>query len=358
MLLYKKYIIGTIIPPFFTITAVFTFLVWIIQTLKFIYLLDNGVRLKHFFGLAVLLIPFLLFMILPIILVITIIFVYNRMMEERQITAFRNSGISNYQIAKPALFVAFVVTIFSFYLSAYLMPVSYSSLKEQLGYFKNNYVSNIIEPKIFNQISKHTTIYVNKKTPDHLLKGIILFENKATTSRSIIFAKEGRVVISKDQIAEFHLSEGVRHSYDKNNNITKLSFDNLIVSLVNENIESGSKNKNSAELFLHEMFWPDSDISSDRKNRLVTDAHLRIIWPVFNFVFVFLALSVFLHQSYNRKSQVKQFIWAFLPVIIAAYIHFTAQKVAYHNLQYIYLCYINIFLCIFFGVWQNMKKKI
>ena len=131
MYIYSKYIAKTIIPVLFVITIVLTSLVWIVQVLNLVSLLEKGVELKSFIKLVSLLIPYLLFMIMPIISVIGVIYVYARLQDERQLIILRGAGLNNYEIAKPALLVATILTIIAAYISAYLMPVSYNNLKKK-----------------------------------------------------------------------------------------------------------------------------------------------------------------------------------------------------------------------------------
>ena len=345
-------------PSLATLTLVLTSLVWITQTLRMIHLIDKGIEFSYFLKLVLFIIPSLLFMILPIITVLSVVHVYNRLQDERQIVILRSSGLSNFDLAKPALMVATIVTIIAYLISAYLMPLSYNKLKEGLTNFREGYVSNIIEARTFNQISKNSTIYVDNKNSDGSLEGIVLFDNKLPKNRTILFAKNGRIIISDQYKTSFELTSGLRHSYDQLGNLTKLYFDHLVVAINGESSDSTYRQRTSLELYIQEMIWPDKKLSQEKQNRLITDGHLRIVWPLFNFAFVFLALSVFLNQPYNRKSHIKQFILTFLPILLSSYIHFTVQKIAYKDLNYIFLCYLNVILCIIFSIWQSTKKTL
>ena len=360
MYIYSKYIAKTIIPVLCVITIVLTSLVWIVQVLNLVSLLEKGVELKNFIKLVALLIPYLLFMIMPIISVIGVIYVYTRLQDERQLIILRGAGLNNYEIAKPALFVATILTIIAAYISAYLLPVSYNSLKTSISNVKETYVSNIIGNRTFNQISKYTTIYVDRKNKNNEMQGIILFDNKIPENKTIFFAKKGEILNSDQQNTKFLLSEGLRHSYDAQGNITTLHFDHLVIEITSETQDDADpyRAKTSMELFIPQMLWPSLSIPIEKQNRLITEGHSRLIWPLFNFVFVFLALATFLNFSYTRKTQVKQFIYTFVPVLIASYFHFTLQKMAYKDLDYIFLCYGNVFICIIFSMWQSTRNSL
>jgi len=358
MLTYKTHILKNIIFPLISIILLTTFVVWIVQILRLTPLIEQGIRIKSFLKLIIFLLPSLLFMILPIVTVISVIYVYNRLQEERQLVILRSSGLSNYDLIKPALLIAIIVTIISYYISMYLMPLSYSNLKQGLNNFKENYLTSMIHPKTFNSISKDYTIYVDTKSSNGLMQGIVLFDNKTPSSKTILFAKSAIITSSTPYIVELELIGGARHSYDQLNHLNKLYFDRLNVVISNNEDNSAQRTKTSIELYIHEMIWPDENFSTDRQKRLIIDGHLRIIWPLFNFGFVFLGLSIFLTQPYYRQSYIKKFLFVFCPILLAAYFHFTLQKIAYKDTDYIFLGYANAIICIIFGAWQSNKNVI
>ncbi len=357
MLIYKKYIAKAIFYPFISLSFILTSLVWITHILKFLPLLDKGISSVDFFKVIILVVPSLFFMISPLISVISVIYVYNKLQEDRVLIILKASGLSNFAITKPALIVATFITLVSYYVSLYLTPLSYSKLKYELHDFRENYVSNIIVEKTFNHLSKYITIYVEKKNADGSLKGIVLFDNKAPKNHSVLFANSGKVIM-RNTVPLFQLQDGFRQSFDENNNITKLHFDDLLIEVQRNDAIKESRNKTSLELYIHEMLWPDSEFSEQKKIRLVLDAHQRLIWPLFNYCLVFLALSMFLTYTHNRGSNIKQITYTFLPLLIVAYFHFSLQKIAYQEPLYIFVCYLNIFLCIVFSVWKTNKRTI
>ncbi len=355
---YKKYIAKSIVPPMFLLAFILTTLTWITQILRLLPLIDRGLRFKDFFQLIILFIPYLLFMILPIISVVSTLYIYGKLQNERQIIVLRSSGLNNFALLKPALFVSVITTIFAFYLSMYLMPLSYGKLKEGLDDFKQGYVSNLIEAKTFNQISKETTIFVENKKAGNLMENLVIFNNKEPHEKEIIFAKKGKIINSEHTKTRFELLDGLRQAYDNKGKMTKLYFDNLSVVIEPDSKKVNSRKTATIELYIHELIWPDKNLRIDRQNRLITDGHLRIVWPMFNFAFVFLGLSIFLNYPFNRREKLKQYLYTIAPILCASYFHFTLQKFAHKNIEYIFLCYVNVFVCIIFSTWQSTKNSI
>ena len=359
MYIYSKFIIKNIIPVLCMLTLVLTGLIWIVQILNLVNLLDKGIALKDFLVITILLLPYLLFIILPIVSVFAVIYVYSRLQSERQILVLRSAGLNNYGISKPTLIVALTTTLIAYFISIYLLPISYSSLKSNLNNFKNSYISNIIEAKTFAQVSKSINIYIDQKHSGNFFEGVVLFDNKIPESRTVYFAKKGKIVNFGSHKTGFELSQGIRHSYDARGNLTKLYFDNMVVEVTgNKTVNADIRNRTNLELFIHEMIYPDPKLPIEKQKRLIADGHLRIIWPLYNFAFVFLSLSIFLSFSYNRREYIRQYIYTFIPIISVLYFHFTLQKIAYKDLNYIFPCYANVFICIIFSIRQSMRNKL
>jgi len=344
MLVYQKYIIKCILVPVLLITFVSTGLIWITQILKLLYLIDKGIDISYFCKIILFIVPSLLFVIIPFVTIIGIIFVYDRLSNERQLIILKNVGLSNFKLAKPALVFSLFTTIFAYFISGFLMPYSYGKLKSNLTFIKDNHISKIITAKTFNQISKTITIFVRENSPNGELKGLVLFDNRDAENSVILFARTGILRINNNTPI-IYLKEGNRQAYDSNNNLTKLYFDNISIELKNLQVgENNGFNKDINEYYINELLKPASYHTEQKKMKLIAEGHQRILWPLYSFSLTFLSLSIFLSYSYSRKFQIKPILSAASGIIIVTCLHFTSQNLAARNLQFIYLSY-SILLC-------------
>lgn len=344
MLIYKRYIIKSIIPSLLVIVFSITTLVWITQVLKLLYLIDKGVQVGHFLSLIILVLPYLLFTLLPFATVISIIYIYSYLSEGRQLIILQNSGLSNIQLASPALLIAFSVTLFAYYISSILLPVSYSKLKEDLYFMRNNYATNIVSEKTFTQISKGITVYFDEKMLDGRLKGLVMFDNRMVNNPKILFANVGIFKINESQ-PTLRLLNGVRQEYDTNGNITNLLFESLTVKLVDHNVERLTQNESNKEIneyYIKELLHPSKQLTTQRRIKLIAEGHQRIIWPMYNLVLAALALAIFLYQPYNKQSNFKQILLTAVAVSVITYLHFALQNLASRDLNFVFVCYANV----------------
>lgn len=360
MLLYRKYFIKNILPLLIVITFSMTSIVWITQILKLLYLFDKGIKVMDFCSLIILVLPTLLFILLPVITVITVIYIYNNLKIERQLIILQTSGVGNLQLALPALYVALIVTLLAYYISSTIMPLSHINLKSRLSFIKNNYISSMIEEKTFNKITKDITVYIDKKSAGNAMSGVIIFDNRNTDNPSVVFAGSGILDIYENNPV-FELSKGIRQEYDINGNLTQLTFDSLMIKLQNDNpliSQRTNRNKEANEYYIKELLAPPADLSLMKKIKLIAEAHQRIIWSLYNFALPFLALAVFLKYPYSKKTTFIPILFAASSVLIATSIHFILQNFASKNLNLVFACYLNVFLVLAIGLYLLVHKKI
>lgn len=354
MNLYQRYIISNIISIFLILLFVITGLVWLSQTIKLIPLMEQGLGFLEFLKVTVLLLPFLLFPILPFALVLAIGIVYNKFSYEREIIVLSNVGLSQWKVIKPAILVSCIVAILGYSLSFYLLPFSTAKLKSKLRYIRDNYASNFIQEKTFTSLSKDIIIFVNEKISETKLKGVVIFDNSNPQKKVVFFAESGHVGIQK-QHPSVDLISGMRQEIDQESGyLSKMYFKSLSVSLNNYakcNIGSTdpkcfpssiNKNRDMNELFLLELLYPDSDLPDDKKIKLMSEFHQRILWPLMIIVLPLIFLSVFMQKPYSRRGNSKIIGKGILLSLVLVMLHFIFYNLASKNLIIGLLCYINI----------------
>ena len=91
--------------PAFTAAA----LVWLTQSLRFIELvLDRGLSFWVFLELTSLLLPSFFAVILPITTFVVVLFIYQRMAGDREVTVMRAAGLSTFALSRAAFSARFL----------------------------------------------------------------------------------------------------------------------------------------------------------------------------------------------------------------------------------------------------------
>ncbi len=360
MLIYRRYIIKIILPYLALITFALSGIIWLTQVMKLLYLIDKGIRVSHFLNVALLVIPSLLFVVLPFATVCAVIYSYHQLNEERQLIILKSAGISNFQLAIPALFVGCLATVLSYCLSVYLLPLSYSKLKTQLELNKNNYAFSIINEKTFSQLSKSMVIYVNKKLPNNVVNGLVLFDNRNKKEDTIIFAEIGKFKSYPDRDV-FYLQNGARQAYDFNGNLTRLYFKFLTLELTNAKLQNQQQqllNRDINEYYIGELLNPDNKLPAPRKHKLIAEGHQRLIWPLYNTILPFIALAVLLSKTYGTRNKTNRLLITIISTALLTGLHFSFHNVAAKDVTFSWLCYANLICSVIAGVFLYLHKRL
>lgn len=365
MPIYQRYIISNIISIFLILLFVITGLVWLSQIIKIISLMEQGARFLDFLNITILLLPVLLFPILPFAVVLAVGAFYNKFSYEREIIILSNARLSPWKVIKPAIMVASFIAILGYAVSFYLLPISTAKLKSKLRYLKDNYASNFIQEKTFSTVSKDIIIYVSEKISPSKLKGIVIFDNSNKDKKVIIFSQSGTINLQQNY-ASLDLFNGMRQEVDQETgHLSKMHFKSISVALDNNpkcDINSTdpkclpvNRNKDMNELFINELIYPDQNFSKEKKIKLKAEFHQRIIWPLIIILLPVLFLSVFMQKPYSRRGNSKIISKACLFSLSLIILHFIFYNLASKYILAGIFCYINIGL--FFGLSYYLLAK-
>jgi lipopolysaccharide export system permease protein len=337
-------LVKTFMLVFLIITSVAVFQ----QSLKIFMAIENGISIYFILKAIAFSIPQIINFILPFIITITTILVFNSLKKDRQILIYWSIGLSNIQISKPSLFFSFIIMIISLINNIFLLPISISELKELTFDIKQNYINSFIHKKSFNHLSQNLVLYSDDKYQNGSYKDIILFEFK--DNLAIFIAKSGNFSIASDIV--FNLKHGMRHTLDKNNNPQFLSFEELNFSILAPK-NFNKRTKDIKEKAISELFYPDKDLDEIKKHKHYVEANSRIINSILCFSLPYLILSIFLMTNYKRNEGMYSIICCFLIallliIMINIFFSLAIKQYLYNYVPYLLICTSLILSSIFY----------
>lgn len=133
------YIAKQIFVGFLLVTFSLLSILWLTQSLRFVELITNkGLPLSLFIEMTSLLMPRLYIILSPIALFVAVLFVYNRMLSDRELVVMKSAGISPWQNAKPALFMGIALSVFGLYVNNIGIPQAEKAFNELEWKVKND----------------------------------------------------------------------------------------------------------------------------------------------------------------------------------------------------------------------------
>ena len=285
----------------FVIVAV----VSLVEISQFAHFISSKKVAQQFLNIFVFSVPTLLFRIFPILTYISVIYTYVSLIKNKNIFLLKSVGLNSLSIAVPGLIFSILITLVSYYITASLMPYSYGRLKNFLYNLKNTQITEFIKEKIPNKISSNLTIYIDKKIDQYTFENIVLLDDNK--QYKIFIADKARIIL-EDKLLKIELFNGFVHiisnkhspqssekhldneldnsnEYIKNNDLKNFEFNNMSINLDLSAKFLPRKKSNHNEFYIKELFTD--------KNQ-TTFILQRLLWPLYNFILVYLGLGVLL----------------------------------------------------------------
>jgi lipopolysaccharide export system permease protein len=305
MKIYKKYLAKSLILNYLVTIFSLSMIVWLTQGLKFLNLIvETGIAISDYLYVSTLLMPPLLLLLSPISLFIAAILCYNRLYNSRELNVLMGIGISKLELLKPTLFIAAIIIIINYFLSLYIIPISNYKFREKVDFYRNNFITMIVQEGVFLHPSKDLTLYFSKKQGDEFEN---VFINDARDNNHILITAQNGKITKKNNKNYMLLTNGSRISFD-NKNYHILYFTDTMIDL---NLQKDLKTKPLVAINEMSFFELITNYKADliRKNKITSELNYRIIWPLLNIVSVMIAITAIIAGDFTRRGRRKEIFY-------------------------------------------------
>jgi len=173
---------------------ILTGLSWMMQIMSMMkFLLTYGISFGSFVYMTSLMIPFIVSIIIPFVTFIAVIFVYNKMISENEITVMAASGLSPWQIAKPALKFAAILTVLHLILNIWLVPASQAQFYTTKWNLRYGLAHLKLQEAAFTKLANGLVVYVDNVS-GHDLNQVMLSDMREENNQVLMFAQRGKLV--------------------------------------------------------------------------------------------------------------------------------------------------------------------
>lgn len=305
---YVLYIMKNLAWPTLLITASLTGIIWLTQALRFIdFIVNRGLSIGNFIYITSLLFPSLLLLLVPVSLFVAIVFTYNKLSVDSELIVFKAVGLSRWQLAQPAIFVAIIATLFCYSISLYFLPLSNRQFNDMRTFLQDNYTSVLLQEEVFNTPVDGLTVFVRERDSDGNLKGILVHDNRIEDNPITMMAEEGKLIQSGGG-PQFYLVKGMRQEIRKGH-ISWLNFDQYTLDIRFYTKAMNKRNRFAEEKYLGELFSGDG-LSDKERAQHRAEGHQRIVWPLYNLAMALLGVAILLHGEFNRRGHWKRMMFA------------------------------------------------
>ncbi len=309
MKILNRYFSRQLVAIFIMLLLVLTGLAWMMQIMSMMkFLLKYGVDLGSFLGLTALMIPFIASIIVPFVCFIAVIFVYNKMISDNEVTVMASSGLSPVQIAKPAIKLGLILTILNIILSAWIVPKTQARFYDMQWNLKYGMAHMKLQEGAFTEISNGLVVYVDKVS-DHDLNQVMLSDMRKSNSTSTIFAETGKLVSTARGLSLMMSNGALQSSGNQNVTGTFDTFD-MDLNIVEKNSSHSFRARRvSTGTLLRVAF--DAETKKQHK-MILSELSTRFLSPFMNLILAALCATILLRSSLLRRRT------SFAPVVAVA----------------------------------------
>src|SRR5690606_33785532 len=125
---------------------------------------------------------------------VAVLFVYNKMIGDRELVVLRAAGLSQGQLARPALILCAASVVAGYAMTLYLQPASFRAFKDLQWELRHDFSTVLLQDGVFNEIEEGLTVYVRERVGDGDLLGIMVHDQRDPKRPVTIMAKRGALV--------------------------------------------------------------------------------------------------------------------------------------------------------------------
>ena len=340
------YIVKQIIIGFLLVSFSLMSILWLTQSLRFVSLITNkGIPIGLFVEMTSLLMPRLFVILSPICLFVSVLFVYNRMLSDRELVVMQAAGISPWQNSKPALFMGIMMSLFIVYVQNFGIPAAEKTFNELEWQVKNDVSHLMFREGEFTELQAGLTVFITSHHKDGSVSGILINDERTPNVKMTVTSEQGRIVYT-DKGPRIILVNGSRQEINTlKNQFTSLAFDRYSVDF---GLSSKQKEKDTSarERSFSELMNADKDKSLDdkEKRKYIVEGHRRILVPLFNLLFALLGCTGLLVGNFNRRGQSRIISISIISMVILQALDLAFTNLANKNLRLLPLLYVNLFV--------------
>lgn len=331
MPIFDCYMIKNLAIATVFITVTLSVVILLTQSLRFLELvIEAGASSGAFWVLTLLALPRFFEVILPLALLCAVLFIYSRMTADSELVVMRSTGASPLALARPAIVLGLVVTVFLMGITLWGAPKSLRTMQEMRQEVKAQFSTLLFREGVFNQIGSGLTLYIRDKSDDGELLGIMIYDSREENKKpSMIIAKRG-VLSQTDDGYEVFVYDGSRQEFDHSKKIfNRLNFERYVIDLPNSD-PVRQRWKEPDERTVFELFDPDlaniRDVESLGEFQL--EVHRRILSPLLALAFTVVGCMALLIGPLSRRGQVGRIIAAVVAIVALQGLYLTCYNLA------------------------------
>ncbi len=336
------YIARQVVAVVLLAAFVLCFMVWLFRSLDAVDMMINrGLPVTSFLHFASLQLPRFVLFVSPMAMFGAAVFTYNKMIMDSEMIVLRAAGLSPMALAKPVIIVSVLVSAVCFYMSLYLVPLTYREYKELEFKYRHDLPKLVLQENVFASPMDGITVYFRDVGETGEMEDVFIHDNRNPEEPTTYIAESGHLIETDDGRWMVEMTKGgwqvFRRGVGKvcrpatllrtpSKDCELPRFESFTIDRANNislNLKSDEKRtgRHSREYYFHELLDPPAD-DEKLEDVLRAELHSRLSQPLLPMTCALMGIAILLSGSFNRRGQLKLVLASIVAagfVIIASY---------------------------------------
>jgi lipopolysaccharide export system permease protein len=292
-----------------------TLIVWMTTALREISVVTNqGQSILVFLTITSLAMPNLIAVVAPVALLISTLHTLNRLSGDSELIVLSAGGSNIWRVAKPYLFLAFMVFIGLLVVNAYVLPQSMRSLRDYAIKIRTDLISQVLQPGKFTSPEKGLTLHISSRSPTGELLGLVVHDERDENEVMTYLAERAIVQKKSDTQAYLIMQTGhIQRQSGPGKEVNIITFESYLFDISQFGPKEGQRDFKPRERFLDELMFPDPKDEFYQRNagKMRAELHDRLAGPLYPFLFVMIAVVHLGFPRTTRESRMRDLFTAF-----------------------------------------------
>ncbi|MCX5909441.1 MAG: LPS export ABC transporter permease LptF [Deltaproteobacteria bacterium] len=323
-----RYLLKELFPSFFLGLMGFTFILLTGRILQLTELFVNKrVPFHYILSLLYFLLPSFLVLTIPMATLLSVLMTFNRLSSDNEITAFKASGVSLYQLTPPVFILALTAYLGTSFLAIYSLPRTNQASRSLLYEIASSKAHAGVRERVFNDEFEGLVLYVERvDQKNQKWEKVFISDSRNPAEVHTIIAPEGFVQSNPERMTvTLALQNGSIHKLGKeSDSYQKINFSTYDLRLDLKTEWKGGKKddeKHPADMSLRELARTIRALRSknaDTKSQWIK-VHEKFSIPFACLVFGLIAVPLGLQSRTSKAIKSMGFAWS-IGVLLVYYL--------------------------------------
>jgi lipopolysaccharide export system permease protein len=307
---FDRYIFRQILAPFGLLVLILTGIVWLTQSLELIdTVINHGQSARVFLKFTLLVLPSVLWIVLPIATFGAIVATLNRLQLDSEIIVMFATGASHLRVGRAAIGFGVLVGLVMAVLTLYVIPTSTHKMRDDITALRADIATAFIREGRFLHPVTGLTLFIQNVASDNSMTNILVQDARDPDNITTYTAKQALLLRENDSV-QLVMFEGVaQRKVAGSEGLQVLTFNKLVYDLSTMIDKPSERSLKPSEMYVIDLLSIDPNAPGEtRGGRFISEGWEQLLMPFNAPVLALIAVAGMLVRPFQRNGYARSII--------------------------------------------------